>query len=295
MVTSSEVLDIIEIVYYVPALPVAAYVCFKHGFSREAGWLTLVILSLVRIIGAATGIAAVTDPSTGLITTSLVMSSIGSATLVAALTGVVNRIENGSRQSHLPARTRKLLQLVSIAAIALGAVGASKMSSSNASDRSSGETYMRVAAILILVQFLATVLILAFSAFNMRAIMDGDRKLFALAAAACPFILVRVIYSICSAFNYNSSTFSLRSTTITAIIVRAVMAIAMEIIATTLLIVGGVVSPKIAQGERVQNDVHMEQYRSKDYRLAENSQYQPSYQQPYQQAHQQPYGQQGRY
>ena len=251
MVSSGEILDIIELIYFGPALLASAFVCIKHGFSREAGWLLLVGLSLVRIIGASTGIAAQKNPNnSSLIACSLITGSIGPTLLVAALTGIVNRIDSGSGRSPLTPRMRKLVQLVGIAAVVLGVLGGTRIASSNPDTRSSGYTLTKAAIFLVLVQYLATIAILSFSALKMRFILAEDRTLFFCASAAAPFVLVRVIYSLCAAFQPTSSTFGLRSATVTAIVVRGVLGLAMEIIAVTFFILGGILTPKILKGER---------------------------------------------
>lgn len=260
MISSSEILDIVEIVYFGPALLASAFVCVKHGFSRESGWLLLVILSLVRVIGASTGIAAVEDPTnTNLVICSLIMAGIGSTLMVATLTGIVNRIDSGSGRSPLPPRVRKLVQTIGLAAVVLGIVGGIKIAGSDPDTRSDGYTYTKAAIILVLVQYLASIAILSFSTLNMRYILAGDRTLFFCVSIAAPFVLVRVIYSICAAFNPTSSIFSLRSDTNTVIAVRAVLGIAMEIIAVSLFVFGGIKAPKISKGERSEENKLMDE------------------------------------
>lgn len=250
MVNASEILDIVEIAFFVPALPLSIYICLKHGFKREAGWLLLTILSIIRIVGAACGIAASKDGNHTLIEVSMIMSSVGSATLVAAFTGITNRIAEGSKGSPFSSQQRKLLQIIGIVSIVLGIYGGTKIADPDPSTRSTGQTYLKVAVILILVQFLASCVVLGFCAINFRHILDVDQKLFYCVTLAVPFLFVRVIYSILAAFNSNSSTFSLLSTTIVAVVVRACLGIAMEIITVYLFILAGIVSPKMITGER---------------------------------------------
>lgn len=250
MVDASEILNIIEIAFFVPALPLSIYVCYKHGFKREAGWLLLTILSVIRIVGAACGIAASKNGDQTLIEISLIMSSVGSATLVAAFTGITNRVAEGSKGSPLSTQQRKLLQIIGIVAIILGIVGGTKIADTDPSTRSTGQTYLKVAVIMILIQYLATCIVLGFSAMNFRHILDVDRKLFFCVVLAAPFLFVRVIYSILAAFNSNSSTFSLLSTTIVAVAVRACLGIAMEVVTVYLFILAGIVSPKMITGHR---------------------------------------------
>lgn len=263
MVSSSEILDIIELIFYTPVLLVSLYVCKKHGFSRESGWLLITILSAVRIAGAATGIAGLTSGDQSVLIASLVLSSIGSATLVAALTAITNRIESGSRVSHIPPRIRKALQLMTIVAIAMGAVGGSKVADSDPASRADGYTYLQVAAVLIFVQYLVTAYLLAMQLTHMRRVLDTDRHLCIAATAAAPFIFVRTIYSLVSAFDHNSPALNSYSRETTAIVLRGVLGVAMEIIATTFLLVGGIVAPKMEQRETavMEGDTHLEPYR----------------------------------
>jgi len=248
MVNSSEILDVVELIYFGPALVASAFVCAKHGFSRDAGWLLLVILSLTRLIGASTGIAAENNPTnSSLISCSLITSSIGSTLLVAALTGVVNRVDSGTGQSPIPAPLRKLIQLPGLAAVALGVFGGTKVGSSNASVRSVGYTYTKAAIILVLVQYLVAAAMLGFTTSKMHHIRAGDRTLFFCASIAAPFVLVRIIYSTCAAFNPTSRNLSIRSDTDTAIAIRAILGIAMEIISVSIFIFGGIKAPKIVE------------------------------------------------
>ena len=40
------IIAIVEIIIYVPILILGAVLSYRHGFSRKAGWILLVILSL---------------------------------------------------------------------------------------------------------------------------------------------------------------------------------------------------------------------------------------------------------
>lgn len=244
MVRGSEILDIIEVIYFTPALPVAIYICVKHGFNREAGWLVLLILSIIRIVGSSCGIAAFSKYNGTLLEVSLIMGNIGSATLVAAFTGITNRVADGSSGSPFRGQLRRALQLIGLVAIALGIVGGTKVS-----ERNTSSSYLKAAVILIVVQFLATSVVLASCAIHFRQILDVDRKLFFCLAFALPFLFVRVIYSILAAFDSGSSTFSLLSTTVTAVVVRGCLDVAMEIVTYTLFVFGGLVTPKMVKGQ----------------------------------------------
>ncbi len=93
--SSRAILDIIEIVYYATVLLLSLWVVKKHGMGRQAGWLYLAILAVVRIVGAGTGIAADSDPSTGLIETSLICYGVGLSPLCLAWLGIIKRVNEG--------------------------------------------------------------------------------------------------------------------------------------------------------------------------------------------------------
>jgi hypothetical protein len=90
--TPKNDLSIVEIIYYVPALFIAIYVSYRHGFGRQLGWIFLVILALIRIIGSATGIAATSNQSTGLIECSVILGNIGLTPLLLAMLGILKRV-----------------------------------------------------------------------------------------------------------------------------------------------------------------------------------------------------------
>lgn len=244
-----EIIDIVELIFFAPALPVAVLICLKHGFRRDAGWFLLLILSLIRIIGSCCGIASYHESNnTTLIEVSLIMASIGSATLVAAFTGITNRIADGSSGSPFRGQLRRGLQLLGLAAVVLGIVGGTQMSETNMSN-----SYRKAAVVLILVQFLATCVVLASCTIHFRQILDVDRKLYFCIVLAVPFLLVRVVYSIVSAFDANSPSFSMLSTTLTAAVLRGVLDVAMEIITFSLFAIGALVAPKMVKGQNSKN------------------------------------------
>ena len=90
--TSYSDLAIAFIILYAFILPTSIYVCFRHGFGKQAGWLYLVIVSIVRIVGAACQIAADKNPSAGIITATLILNSLGFVPLILVLLGILERM-----------------------------------------------------------------------------------------------------------------------------------------------------------------------------------------------------------
>jgi hypothetical protein len=87
-------LAIAILVFYVIGLPIAVYVCIRHGFVRQLGWLYLVLLPVARILGAALQIAAenTNPPSVGLYTAAAILNSVGLVPLLLCLMGLVQRV-----------------------------------------------------------------------------------------------------------------------------------------------------------------------------------------------------------
>jgi hypothetical protein len=86
-------LNIAILVYFIPVLPLAIWVCVKQGFGRHGGWLYLLSMSIVRIVGAALRIAADNSPNNvGLATGAIILSSIGLVPLLLTLMAMVKRV-----------------------------------------------------------------------------------------------------------------------------------------------------------------------------------------------------------
>ena len=92
MLDSRGGLALAELIFYTPALFVAVLVAVRHGYNRNAGWIFLVLLSLVRIIGSICQLVAQNKPSTGVIEASIILSSVGLSPLILAMLGILSRV-----------------------------------------------------------------------------------------------------------------------------------------------------------------------------------------------------------
>ena len=93
MPSPSESLDIAEVVIYLPLLFFTFFVILRHGIHRQSGWIYLAIFCLIRIIGAALGIAAEKKPSNvSDLEWSAILSSIGISPLLLASLGLLKRM-----------------------------------------------------------------------------------------------------------------------------------------------------------------------------------------------------------
>lgn len=92
MLTELGRLAIAELVFYTPALFLAIIVASRHGFSDHFGWVYLVLLSLVRIVGSIMELVIMSNASAGLITAAGILSGIGLSPLLLAMIGLLHRV-----------------------------------------------------------------------------------------------------------------------------------------------------------------------------------------------------------
>ena len=94
MLNQREDLAIAILAFYVIGLPFAVYICFRHGFGRHLGWFYLILLPVIRIIGASLELAAenVTPTNLGLYTGAAIMYAIGAVPLLLCLMALVKRV-----------------------------------------------------------------------------------------------------------------------------------------------------------------------------------------------------------
>lgn len=86
-------LSILEVVVYIPALFMALWMAYRHGFGRSSGWIFFVIFSLLRVIGSCCYLATISNPtSTNLYITWAVCNSIGLSPLTLACIGLLSRV-----------------------------------------------------------------------------------------------------------------------------------------------------------------------------------------------------------
>jgi hypothetical protein len=84
--------SVVELIVYIPALVASSVICFRHGFSKGSGWIYTLILCLVRIIGSITRLISENNPTASLITTTLVLDSVGLGPLLLSTLGLLSRL-----------------------------------------------------------------------------------------------------------------------------------------------------------------------------------------------------------
>ena len=247
--SNRTILNIIELVFYGPALLCAVWIIKKHGMGRQSGWIYIAILAVLRIVGASTGIAANSHPSQGLIETSDIAYSVGLSPLFFAWLGIIKRVNEGLRLHVLPPKLIDLVYLPILAGLILAILGGTKLFDTNTASVNTGVTCVKIGVMLLLVAMIALSAISVFTFTQIRHVMDGEKHLLVASLVVIPFLLVRIIYSIIVDFDLSSTVFSLTSDRNIAVVVQAVMSVAMELIVVSIFLTVGFATPAIPRSK----------------------------------------------
>jgi hypothetical protein len=199
-----------ELIVYFPALAIAVYLAFRHGFDRSSGWLFLVIFALIRIIGSCFQLATINDPtSVSLYTGVAILQTIGLSPLELCSLGLLSRIIssiNKSQSTYLQPYHMKLFQTIVMVGLILsivGGVNASKDLSSKhiytPQSLSQAAMGLFIAAYVLIVASTITIY------FSVTHAEHGEKRLLLAVALSLPFLLVRLVYSSISLFTTNTN------------------------------------------------------------------------------------------
>lgn len=242
--TNHGILDIVNLAFYVPALPITAYVVFKQGFARKAGWIYLTLVSILRIIGAITGLLAMNNPTKGLIECSDITYGIGITPLLLALLGILSRVNQSMSMPKFSPRAIHIINIPIMIGLIFAVLGGLNEFNSNITTQNNGIRDLKIstaiyAAMLGVLAVISVILFLNFSAAKFP-----ERILLKFALLSLPFFGVRVLYSVLTAYDRTSSAFNTNSNATEAVIVQAAMSVAMEFVIMTVYILGGFMAMK---------------------------------------------------
>ncbi|KAI9758275.1 MAG: hypothetical protein M4579_003134 [Chaenotheca gracillima] len=251
MLDSAGKLSVVELIVFTPCIFLSAYVSFKHGFGRQAGWLFLMLFSLVRVIGNASQVAFEVNHDTTAIEIADILSSVGLSPLVLAMLSFIKRVNEGIAGRGLNARIFYALHVAILVGLVLSIVGGTdQFNFSNPSEVSTGRTLVKAGICIFMANFLVLSAIAVYTMLQVckagTLAAAGEKRIMLIVLASIPFLMVRLIYSMITAFSSSGSTvFSLTSTATTAVVVRAVMAFLEEFATEALYIGAGFLAPVI--------------------------------------------------
>ncbi|KAI1082378.1 hypothetical protein F5B20DRAFT_34761 [Whalleya microplaca] len=230
--TEQNNISIAEIVIYIPALFIGIWLSIRHGIGRNAGWLFMIIFSLLRIIGAALQLATISDPiNVRLYIGSAVCQNVGLSPLflvqLALLSRALGSIREGSTLflSEIKLRFVELVVTVGLILSAIGGANYDDAGNYTTSNLSVAGTALMIAAYVLLL--LSTVIL----ATQISRVEIGQKRLVLAVGLSLPFLLVRLAYSAATNFG-NSSTFNPVNPDVN---VRLGMSIIMEMIVVAIV------------------------------------------------------------
>lgn len=83
--------SILQLIIYLPYLFASIYVCYRHGFMKNSGWIYLVIFCTIRIVGSCAQLATINSTSTTPYTIAAITSAIGISPLLLSSLGLISR------------------------------------------------------------------------------------------------------------------------------------------------------------------------------------------------------------
>ncbi|KAH9836536.1 uncharacterized protein C8Q71DRAFT_758388 [Rhodofomes roseus] len=192
---------IAEIIVYLPVLVVSGILVARHGVARKAGWIFLLILSLVRIIGGATAVAAEQNPSDKTLDiVSATLTSAGVSPLLLATIGFLGTVcYRTLGDEPLIWRGLRIMSLLCSVALLLAIVGGVKMGNAKTiADLNSANTLRHAGAAMFAVLFVLIFLLHMYCWVSRSRITKARRTLLASISLALPFLLIRVVYTVLS-------------------------------------------------------------------------------------------------
>lgn len=201
-----------EIGLYSLYLGGAIYLCFKHGFGRSAGWRSLIMLSLARLIGASMRLATISMPTDkSLYIGWLILLGIGLGPLILTLHGLLGRIlDSMSSQGHSIIKSfhRRVFEILILVGVILLIIGGtqSKITIQNGNPVTHYVTLSYVGT-AILVGVMGLLILECFIVFRNRAsIIPGENRILIAVIICIPLVLVRLCYSCILVFGGVHST-----------------------------------------------------------------------------------------
>ncbi|KAH9846634.1 hypothetical protein C2E23DRAFT_686247, partial [Lenzites betulinus] len=197
------IISIVVIVIYIPVLLAGVVLSMRHGFARKAGWIYLVILSIIRLIGSVTHILAEQNPTNTTYTTIYtIMEAAGTSPLLVATLGFLMTVaQYGLDQKPQLQQGHKLVSLVALIALILAIVGGTSISSAKTeNDLNNANTLRHVSSALFAVVYAAVIFLTFYCWQHKKMIRTYRRKLLMGISITLPFLGVRVLEGILSAF-----------------------------------------------------------------------------------------------
>ncbi|KAM0247086.1 hypothetical protein ACHAQJ_009984 [Trichoderma viride] len=203
---------IAELTFYLFALGGGIFLCLRHGFTKNAGFRALIMLSLARVIGACLRLATISSPNNfNLYIGWMTLNGIGLGPLIMLAIGLLSRVFESMRtKGHTIIRPQyqRFIELLVLLAIILLIVGGteSNFTFTGGNPKVDYSTISHAAeGILVGIAGLLGVAIVI-AILNQGHVGTGERRIIFTIAVCFPLIIVRLAYSCLLIFGGISST-----------------------------------------------------------------------------------------
>jgi hypothetical protein len=191
---------IAQIVLYSIFLAGAIYLALVHGFGRNAGWLYLVLFSLIRIVGSAFRVATLNSAAIWLFIGWNTLNSIGVSPLILILLGLLSRVLvniRKSRPTQLNPHHLRLTQALVVVGLVLGIVGGVKTGLASVAAKATVEykAESKVGLGLLVGGYALLCATTVIIGAQVKSADPAEWRIIPTVAASLAFVLVRLVYS----------------------------------------------------------------------------------------------------
>jgi hypothetical protein len=273
--TELNKISIAQIAFFSISLVAAIILATRHGWGRASGWLFLVLVSFIRILGGALQLATISDPTNiGLAIGASTLQGIGLTALILVMLGFLSRVLESIRLTHetfFTPRHVRLVQLLVMVALILSIVGGSKLGSVVTQAIKEGkQSYdipveTKAGVGLMIAAFALLTLGTIRTSMQINYAEPGEKRLILANALALPFVLVRLVYSALVTFDNSNADFRSFNGSVHYADYLLGMAVVMEMVAVAIFEIIGLTLHKRTVGRKADNDIALETQNSPEY------------------------------
>ena len=256
MTTSITAVAITQLVVYIILLPLIIYLLYAHGKRGLLAYIYLFIFCVMQLIAGGLQVSH----SNPIDNTAAILSAVGFSPLLLSLAGSVHEAHQylspqKPEKAKLGWALQLILHLVTIAAIVLLAIGSSDLNKAIGTHNYHHDLVLRrTGSILLLVTFLAITAHASWVFLNHHSSTNKVAKTLLYGTlVALPFIYSRLFYTIVYSFaSFSSHTFRTLSPNSAPTAIRVIFILLLPLFGGLSLIVGGLLSRKLARSRQEQ-------------------------------------------
>ncbi|KAK0122055.1 hypothetical protein ONS95_010319 [Cadophora gregata] len=228
MVHTEEAIAYAEICVYVPVFLLTLIVVFRHGFKKQLGWIYLAIFCVIRIAGAGFKIQEAKSPNKTNTEWAGILQSVGLSPLLMASLGLLKRVTDEvsdhvrAQNNHFAgtggivelvtkratassrrSRIIQVMQLPTIIALILCIAGGTDQAGSSPSEVKTGKKDTKIGIIIFLFVYLLLSSLVVITMKDIGKAMKGETRIYFAVVCALPWLAVRLLWSLLSAFSHN--------------------------------------------------------------------------------------------